>query len=279
MNRLRRLAGRLAPPALLEALHDLRGRLDRPDPGLAALAGRHGGRCFLVGNGPSLKHTDLAPLEGQVVISANSFYKHPLADRLAPRFHCVGDPHFMKDEPRAVDWHRTLAGRFPAAAFVLHEAARPLAARHGLYAGREVHYVRTGRGVHDERRVSTDLSRRLNVGATTGSTIMIPLALHLGFRSIVLVGFDCNWLDDPGASYHFYDAHELYPEFDSTSTDGRGFGYEGELRMIAREFESHRLLAARARALGAEILNATKGGRLDVYPRAELATLARPAGG
>ncbi len=275
MSRLRRLVGRLAPPVLLEALHDVRERLDRPDPGLAALAGRHQGRCFLVGNGPSLKQTDLAPLEGRVVISANSFYKHPLAHRLAPRYHCVGDPHFMKDEPRAIDWHRTLAGRFPAATFVLHEAARPLVAHHGLYTGSEVHYVRPGRGVHDERQVNTDLSRRLNVGATTGSTIMVPLAIHLGFTSIVLVGFDCNWLDDPDASYHFYDTHELYPEFDSTKTDGRGYGYEGELRMISREFESHRLLAARARSLGVEVINATKGGRLDVYPRGALEELAR----
>jgi hypothetical protein len=39
---------------------------------------------------------------------------------------------------------------------------------------------------------------------------------------------------------------------------------------VRREFESHRLLAMRAREVGIEIWNATAGGRVDTYPRIRL---------
>ena len=43
-----------------------------------ALKDRHvGKRCFVIGNGPSLARTDLAPLANEYTIGANSFYRHP----------------------------------------------------------------------------------------------------------------------------------------------------------------------------------------------------------
>ena len=107
---------------------------------------------------------------------------------------------------------------------------------------------------------------------TTGSAIAIPLAVYLGFKEIYLIGFDCNWLADTGASYHFYDQHEHFPEFDSIAKDSRGIGYESFLQIIQREFESHRLIRSKAESLGVRIVNATEGGLLDVYPRASYAS-------
>src|SRR5258706_7479198 len=124
------------------------------------LIARHAGerRCFVIGNGPSLKGMDLKPLAEEYTIGANSFYKHPDAAQVGLDYLCVFDPHFMKDEPRAVEWHRTLAEKLPAARFVLHEAARPLVAGHGLYAGREIYYVRSGVQTTHAASVNLDLS-------------------------------------------------------------------------------------------------------------------------
>src|SRR5205085_1510966 len=147
------------------------------------LMGRHSSekRCFVIGNGPSLKEMDLKRLSEEYTIGANSFYKHPDAEAVGLDYLCIFDPHFMKDEPRAV---------------------------------------------------------------------AIPLALCLGFREIYLIGFDCNWLEDTKKSYHFYESHEQYPEFDSTAKDTRGQTYENVLRSTLREFESHRLLRQKAEQMG-----------------------------
>jgi hypothetical protein len=235
-------------------------------------------RCFVIGNGPSMKGMDLRPLAGEFTIAANSFYKHPDASAIGLKYLCIFDPHFMQDQPRAVEWHRTVAQQLPGTTMVLHHSARPLVARHGLYPGREVHYVRSGFQTHELKYVDFDFRRPRNIGMTTGSSIAIPLAIFLGFREIVLIGFDCNWLADTGKSYHFYDTHEYFPEFDSIDKDGRGYGYEAFLRIIQREFESHRLIRAKAEARGVRIVNATRGGLLDVYERADYGTLfAAPA--
>jgi len=233
------------------------------------LIGLHAGerRCFVIGNGPSLKDMNLRPLADEFTIAANSFYKHPDAGAIGVDYLCVNDPHFMKDEPRSVNWHRTIGEKLPTASLVLNETAYPLVNTHRLYSGHDVYYVRSGPRTHRAASVNLDLSRPLNVGMTTGSSVAIPLALSLGFKEIYLIGFDCNWLADLSASYHFYQTHEHFPEFDSVNKDTRGFDYEDELRSALREFESHRLLREKAKSIGARIVNATIGGLLDVYER------------
>jgi hypothetical protein len=269
-QRLRNAADWLVGPRLQEELLDTWRRISRPTFNEnVSLNGRYAGerRCFVIGNGPSLKDMDLKPLAEEHTIAANSFYKHPDASVLGLDYLCINDPHFMKDEPRAIAWHRTIAEKLPTARLLLNEAARPLVQRHQLYSGRDIHYVKLGRWTHRASAINLDLSRPLNVGMTTGSSVAIPLALSLGFREIYLVGFDCNWLADTSASYHFYQTHEYFPEFDSVEKDNRGYSYEDELRTNLREFESHRLLRQRAEQLGVSIVNATVGGLLDVYER------------
>jgi hypothetical protein len=233
------------------------------------LMGRNSGeqRCFIIGNGPSLKAMNLKPLVAEYTIAANSFYKHPDASAIGIDYVCINDPHFMKDEPRSVSWHNTIAQKLPTARLILNEAALSLVTAHRLYAAQDVHFVKSGPWTHRAASINLDLSLPLNIGMTTGSSVAIPLALCLGFREIYLIGFDCNWLADTSASYHFYQAHEHFPEFDSVKKDTRGFSYEDELRNTLREFESHRLLRERAEALGVRIVNATAGGLLDVYER------------
>lgn len=274
------LADWLLGPKLQELAGDAWRRYGRErNDAIGALENRHAGvrRCFVIGNGPSLKGMDLKPLAREHTIAANSFYKHPDAAAIGLKYLCIFDPHFMQDQPRAIEWHRTVAQQLPTTTMVLHHSARTLVDRHALYAGREVHYVRSGVQTHELKYVDFDFRRPRNIGMTTGSSIAIPLAIFLGFREIVLVGFDCNWLADTGKSYHFYDTHEYFPEFDSIDKDGRGYGYEAFLRIIQREFESHRLIRAKAEARGVRIVNATRGGLLDAYERADYAALVGAA--
>lgn len=277
MNAVRRgFSGWLVGPKLRElAGHIGRRHFGARNHEIGRLEGRHAGerRCFVIGNGPSLKGLDLRPLAGEFTIGANSFYKHPDASAIGLKYLCIFDPHFMQDQPRAVAWHQTVAQKLPGTTMLLHHSARALVVRHGLYAGREVHYAHHGFQTHELKYVDFDLRRRRNIGMTTGSSIAIPLAIFLGFREIVLIGFDCNWLADTGSSYHFYDTHEYFPEFDSIDKDGRGYGYEAFLGIIQREFESHRLIRAKAESLGVRIVNATRGGLLDVYERADYTAL------
>lgn len=268
---LRLAAGWVLPPNVERALTRSAERVfTRSLAANKALRNRHADkqRCFVIGSGPSLKTQDLSRLANEYTIAANSFYKHPDAGKVGLNYLCIGDPHFMSAEPRALDWHRTIEKALPSTTMVLNRVAQPIVEEHGLYPNQEVFYVE-GSMVPATKasECALDFTRRLNVGTSTGTLVMIPLAIYLGFKEIFLLGFDANWLENLEKSYHFYDSHEHFPEFDSVAADTRGFSYEGELDTVSREFKAHRLLAERSRQLGVKIWNATAGGRVDTYPR------------
>ena len=56
------------------------------------LVGKYQGRrCFVVGNGPSLKNQDLTKLKGEVVFTVNWMMRSPLFDTLKPTYHVIID--------------------------------------------------------------------------------------------------------------------------------------------------------------------------------------------
>jgi hypothetical protein len=233
------------------------------------LRDRHLGarRCFVIGNGPSLGEQDLRPLAREFTIGANSFYKHPHADEVGLKYLCSADARFFADEPRSVEWHRLIEKHLPDTTLLMNPEIQALMRKHGLYRRNVVHVFANGIKARHARHVHFDLTRPLNVGATTGSMLCIPLAAYLGFKEIYLLGFDCNWLQSSTASYHFYSRHELWKEFDSVGADDRVDRYEVVLNATLRDFRAHYMIAQRTRELGIRVVNATRGGLLDAYPR------------
>src|SRR5258708_28843911 len=58
---------------------------------------RHKGqRCFIIGNGPSLKKQDLSPLANEITFVTNSFYVHPIVgDSWQPTYYFFSDPQYF----------------------------------------------------------------------------------------------------------------------------------------------------------------------------------------
>lgn len=238
------------------------------------LAGRHRnqGRCFVIGNGPSLKTQDIRPLANETVITANSFFQHPDHRTVAPAYYCVGDGDFVADLPNSVAWLRELENAMPQANLFVLPIARSTFAKHGLFRNHRVYHIDHVRMARDASGVKIDLTQPLNVGHSTGTGFAIPLALYLGFREVYLIGFDANWLADiHNGALHFYETNKYFPQFDRTATDG--LDMENQLRTAHLEFKSHRLLRDKAVLMGVKIINATNGGWLDMYPRVKYESL------
>jgi len=223
-------------------------------------------RCFVVGNGPSLKNQDLKPLKDEVTIVANSFVQHPDHALISPQYYCVGDPAFVADDPNCIAWLRQIEQRLPKTNLFFLTVGESLFRRHSLFKSHNVYYVDRVYLARHERHVRIDFTRPLNVGHSTGSSMAIPLALYLGFREIYLIGFDANWLGSLNqSSVHFYDTNPHYPQFDKPLVAGETM--EENIRTTLAEFKSHRLLYNKALLMGSKIFNATSGGWLDMYPR------------
>ena len=275
-ERLRAIAQWTLPPKIEGILVQSYARwLMRGSERNRELYNRHAGqaRCFVVGNGPSLRTHDITVLRDEVTIVANSFYMHPDCAIVSPKYYCVGDPRFMDDEAVNVAWFREMEKALPGTVFFVHSRGRALFRKYDLFKDHKVYFRNAGYPTHRTGDVEIDLTRPLNVGMTTGSAFAIPLAIYLGFRRIYLVGCDANWLADPwgkGGS-HFYEKSRFFPQYDRGVNTAEEL--EVEIRNDLRDLESHRLIRDRVRPLGIEIINATSGGWLEMYPRVKFESL------
>jgi hypothetical protein len=269
----------LVPPAWRGLFSELGYRVRQPEAmrllgGNRELARRHAdrGRCFVIGNGPSLKTQDIKPLAGEIVIVANSFFQHPDRGIVAPKYYCVGDTEFIADQPNSVAWLRELEAALPETNLFVLPVGRKTFAKHGLFKRQHVYHVDHIRMARTPGDVNIDFTRPLNVGYSTGTAFSIPLALYLGFREIYLIGFDANWFGDVNhGALHFYETNKYFPHFDHTNSEGHDM--EFQLGSCHLEFMSHRLLRDKAALMGSKIVNATNDGWLDMYPRVHYESL------
>lgn len=193
----------------------------------------HGGTCFIVGSGPSLRGVDLDVLRGRCVIALKQmWWRVPFANVMF-----FADDSFVANlTAPSVPWP-VARGRppgFDGLIVTAAEAAPPpcLVMRK---AGRE--------GLAQERDA-------LHV-ARTSAHPAANLAAHAGVSRIIWLGIDAA--PGPDGATHCHAGHKLLPT-----------AHAKTLRDLAT-------IAAPLADLGIEVLNATPGGALDIWPRIPLA--------
>ena len=240
-------------------------------PRLRALrAARHDRRCFILGNGPSLARTDLSRLKGEVTFATNSFFLKLAEHDWSPTYYVVED--HLVGEDRADELNR-LGGTtklFPAS---LAYALRP--------DENTVYFDHRPRPSYPD---GFDFSFDADVSTFTGGTVTftcMQLAAFFGFQEIYLIGVDADYSIPRDAALS---GNGRVKVIDMASDDPNHFhpDYFGKGKrwhepnvetMLAAYAEARRATEAR----GVSIVNATVGGRLEGFPRADYETLFRPA--
>ena len=257
----------------LSALTSARRRQFDADcgPDLAALRGSQARPAVLIGNGPSLQRTDLSVFAGYQKLTFNWFVHHEDFDQIAPD-HLVLASHMFFG-----GWH-TSRPSWPEgflAALTQHRHRpriwtsyyfKALIEQTPELADYPVSYFLF------EKPLKAPLSRRGTVGldltaplvdASTGVlTAGVPIAVHLGAQTLVLVGCDANYSSTAG-SYFYPDGKHTSRTTEASQLVGTwgavGSGQYGYLR-TAQE------LAADRRRL----LDATVDGSLTVLEKIAL---------
>jgi hypothetical protein len=225
---------------------------------LAALEDFHKGqRAFIIGNGPSLKHTDLSKLKGEFTFGMNRIYLMFSKLGFTTTFltvindlvieQCVDDLAALSI-PKFLSWH---SRRFFSQ--TLRSANLPTF----LYT------------TYDGPKFSADVRGRLWEGATV-TYVTMQLAFHLGFKQVILIGVDHNYAakGPPNATVTSQgdDPNHFDPRY-----FGKGFRWQlpdletSEMAyLMAREAYQH---------AGRELLDATVGGKLTVFPKVDYNSL------
>lgn len=214
---------------------------------------RRGERCFIIGNGPSLRDTDLSLLKDEFTIGMNRFYlAFPELGFKTSYLLTVND---LVIEQCAQD---------------LLDLAIPIfvswRSRRWLQLQNNLHFLYTS---YTGRTFARDASKRLWEGATV-TYVALQLAFHLGFKQVILIGVDHNFTtqgkpnttvvsegDDPN---HFHPGYF-------------GKGFRWQLPDLQTSEEAYTLARESYRLAGREVLDATVGGKLTVFPKADYSSL------
>lgn len=210
-----------------------------------------GQRCFILGNGPSLKSVDFGRLQDKNLITVNMLYKYPAFDHLSPLFHCALDPGFYQGE-YLDSLYSILDSRPGTSLLVSSNAPSELRSRDNCYT--TIFGYLPSRVVH-----SFDLAKP-SAAFVNVILFAIELALYLGFSEIVLLGCDFSQFT-VRREIHLYDTDKVEDRIPEVWQDLLG-------HTIA--IMQHESLYSCAQKQGVKVVNATKDSFLDVYPHVNL---------
>ncbi|MGE2689163.1 6-hydroxymethylpterin diphosphokinase MptE-like protein [Mycolicibacterium pulveris] len=208
-----------------------------------------GARCVIIGNGPSLRDTDLSLLRNEITFGLNRIYL--MFDELGfeTTFHVVVNQLVVQQ--CADDFRRIEAPLFtttPNRAF--------------LDGAANTAYLNVLVGP----RFSSDVSHGIWEGATV-TYVAMQLAYYMGFSEVILVGVDHRFaVSGP--------AHQVVESAgpDASHFDPRYFGkgFRWQLPDLETSEVAYNLARAKFEKDGRKIIDATVGGALKVFPKQTL---------
>ncbi|HPS42781.1 MAG TPA: DUF115 domain-containing protein [Anaerolineaceae bacterium] len=221
---------------------------------LQALRDTHKGeRCVIIGNGPSLKNTDLGKLRDVFTIGMNRFYMaFPELGFTTSLLLTVND---LVIEQCADDLRQ-----LPIPVFVSWRG------RKYIQPAPNLHYLWTS---YVLPRFSANAAGRLWEGATV-TFVAMQLAYYLGFKQVVLIGVDHNFTTQGKPNTTVVSTGDD-PNHFNPGYFGKGFRWQ--LPDLETSEIGYRLAKDAYAKDGRELLDATVDGKLTVFPKVDFNSL------
>ncbi|MFQ5922544.1 MAG: 6-hydroxymethylpterin diphosphokinase MptE-like protein [Anaerolineales bacterium] len=233
----------------------LSARWRRNKEQLLAYRDRHAGeRCFVIGNGPSLRNTDLSLLEHEITFGMNRVYlmfeelgfptTYFVAINTLVIEQCAGDIRSLAI-PRFLTWR----GR----RWVADDA--------------EILFIDTD--YSDPETFSTNLNGRVFEGGTV-TYVALQAAYWMGFREVILVGVDHSYTTEGPANATVVSRGDDPDHFDPGYF---GPGFRWQLPDLEASERAYRMAREAFEVDGRRIVDATIGGKLTVFPKVDYDSL------
>jgi hypothetical protein len=225
---------------------------------LAELKDIHKGkRAFIIGNGPSLKQTDLTKLKNEFTFGMNRIYLLFPELGFATTYFCsINDlviEQFSADIlalpiPKFLAWH---SHRYFPENLQTQDVPTFL---YTTYTG---------------PRFSPDVCGRVWEGATV-TNMALQLAFHMGFNQVFLIGVDHNFTSKGDANKLVVsqgdDLNHFAPNYFAK-------GFKWQLPDLDTSEIGYALARDAYQKAGREVLDATVGGKLTIFPKVEYNSL------
>jgi hypothetical protein len=207
-----------------------------------------GQRCVIIGNGPSLRKMDLSFLDSEITFGLNRIYLlKQISEASLDYFVCVN--------PLVLEQFSNDIQNIPCPKFLSFQ-------RYGYFQPQDdllflYSLPRWG--------FSTDITRGISEGYTV-TYVAMQIAYYMGFTEVVLIGVD----------HHFESKGEPNkeivmdrPDYNHFSTDYFHKGIRWQLPDLENSEIAYRMAKVAFERNGRRILDATLGGRLNVFPKVD----------
>jgi hypothetical protein len=221
-----------------------------------------GQRCFIIGNGPSLKQTDLSLLRDEFTFGMNRIYlafpelgfttRYYLSINSLVIEQCAAEIRALPI-PKFLSWHSKDVYRRGIAA-----NSSPLE-KDTIF----LHTTYTG------PKFAQDARGRLWEGATV-TYVALQLAFHMGFEKVILIGVDHRFSSQGRPNTTVVSQGD---DADHFHTNYFGKGFRWQLPDLETSERAYRMALAAFNRAGRQVVDATIGGNLSVFPKADYYSL------
>lgn len=216
-----------------------------------------GKRCFIIGNGPSLRVDDLNRLKSEITMAANRIYNLFDQTDWRPTYYFTIDGRGIVDILPKIENSR-MKNIFVSYEAMKYEEPYHQEWYHIIPRKKYVAFMYNDKSVH----ISEDITKYFSNGCTVLFTAL-QFAIYTGINEIYLLGVDFNYshiIDKWGRTKR---VDGVIDYFDGKEYDGARLAYDSVLYAWneARKYcDEH----------GIRIYNATRGGKLEVFERIDL---------
>jgi hypothetical protein len=233
-----------------------------------------GQRCFVIATGPSLKSQDIEPLAKEITFAMSGFWHHEVVKKWQPTYYCFSDPAYFDGSEPMRESFRSLTSRVYDSTFFVPLHARSVIQSQHLLPAEKLYWVDFRDDLSNRNFAQGEIDFTSFIpSAMSVSQLGIMAAIYMGCSPIYLLGHDHDWLSHQGEAGHFYNGHgglEKHPEFKPMLSD---WSYKFIMECQLGLWSGYENLLEIARRKGIRIVNATNGGFLDVFERADYAKL------
>lgn len=153
-----------------------------------------GERCFILGNGPSIRDVDLELLSGEYVFTMNFFHKIEGHEKIKPAFHVFNDGYFFDQNekerlmPEELDDYYGWLQKIGVPCFIPC-SGYDYVHSHLLDETTDFNYVYFGLPIGFAKIKDINLCKVIPSVNTVAQTAMM-IAIYMGFSEIYMIGID-----------------------------------------------------------------------------------------
>ena len=221
-SQLKNSLKRFTPPILVNKTKDLINYIDflkynEIVKNNIQLKDKHkGGRCFLLGSGPSIKDENLKPLKNEIVFALNNFYVHDDFPEImsgdVEKYYMTAPIHPPQTGTEWKEWFSDMENNMPNNVNLIFgisnqiNTAKIIMDRHNLFEDHQKYWFYGGININDYYNYklrNIDITRMIWI-ADTVSIYSLIFAIYMGFSEIYLLGMDHNYICNNESNYRFY---------------------------------------------------------------------------